>query len=113
MSAHLKHDDYIPLLKEVGAEWLVVSNAPVACFALLETAPGSGTSMSVELPEELADGAYVVIAQAEGKNDIHVDESTKTTTGFDLLAGSAFDSEVVNILVIGSRLATQPAPIVR
>lgn len=110
MSAHLKHSDYIPLLNAVGADWMVVSDGPVAVFAILLDA-GTGASVSVTLPKELADGQYVVVASAEGVDDAHVDESTKTSTGFTVLKGTGnFASEVLNVLVIGSRLKSQPAP---
>lgn len=112
MSAHLKHSDYIPLLKGVGADWLVVSNGPIVSLGILET-PGAVSTVPVVLPFELADANYAVIAQAEGRNDLHVDESTKTTTGFDIVTtGAALGaSDVVNVIVMGSRKATQPRPI--
>ena len=104
----LKHKAYIPILNSVGADYMVVSDAPIVTFSLL-LAAGTGTSLAVTLPQELADANYAVFAQAEGVNDAHVDESTKTTTGFTVLKGSGnFASEVLNVIVVGSRLATQP-----
>ena len=108
--SYRKHSYYIPGMSHWGADWMVVSDGPIVCFGLLVEAPSSGTSATIELPEELANGAYAVMVQAEGRNNIHVDESTKTGTSFDVISGLAFAGETLNIIVIGSRLKSQPEP---
>jgi hypothetical protein len=103
----LKHKAYIPILNDVGADYMVVSDAPIVTFSILLGA-GTGASRAVTLPAALADASYAVFVQAEGVNDAHVDESTKSTTGFTVLKGSGnFASQVLNIIVVGSRLPKQ------
>lgn len=72
---------------------------------LLKTA--SGTSQAIVFADEglqdMANASYVVIAQAEtggAASNVIVDESSKATTGFTILATAA--SEVLNILVVGT-----------
>jgi hypothetical protein len=103
----LKHKEYIPILNSVGADYMVVSDAPIVTFSIL-IGGGTGDSRAVTLPQTLADANYAVFVQAEGVNDAHVDESTKTTTGFTVLKGTGdFADEVLNIIVVGSRLPKQ------
>jgi hypothetical protein len=54
---------------------------------------------------DMANAEYTVFADGETASQVHVDESTITTQGFDILHGVA--AEVIHVLVIGKQ-ATMP-----
>ena len=113
MSAYEPHRKHVPVLQEVGADYMATSQDPVHIHSQLVPAPSpAAASAAVTFVDddgveiEFADNAYVVIAQSEGQAGTVVDESTKTTTGCTIVAGGNF-SNPINVVVIG-RKATQP-----
>jgi len=93
-----------------GIDWVMACGAQQQGInAWTETlsgaAPHSVTFAGASLPD-MADANYGVMVNGETASSTHVDESTKTTTGFDILGGA--DTEVVHIVVFG-RLEGMPA----
>jgi hypothetical protein len=106
----------MPVIGDVGADFVATSQDPAHIHAQLHTVPvadNGGTTTTVTFtdsegnPIEFADANYVAMATAEGEA-ITPDESTKTVRSVVFLnAANHATNDVLNVIVIG-RLATQP-----
>jgi hypothetical protein len=101
--------------KRAGINWMMAAGAPQQGTMAFNITSG-GTPDSVvfaniyvegeQLPD-MADTSYVVVVDGETAADkVSVDETTKATTGFDILNGGA--TEILNVVVIG-RIAGMPS----
>lgn len=105
--------EYYPPLKERGMVELVGAGEARYVFSILVPTPSPAAAVAtVNIVDaegnavDMSDALYVVIAQSEGQAATVVDESTKTTRSFNVIAGGNFTNPI-NVMVIG-RGAKQP-----
>jgi hypothetical protein len=106
--------DLLQIFKRLGYKWVMGAGAPQQATLAFEVT-SAGTPDSVvfanvyvegeQLPD-MADTSYVVVVCGETAARCYVDESSKATTGFDIIGGGA--AEVLQVIVIG-RTADMPA----
>jgi len=107
MSSTLKASRHIPYCKKLGIEYMAAAGKPQhGVQGFLVTCGGTGTD-AVNLAtlgyKKMWDASYAVIVTSEAGTAV-LDESTKTTSGFNLISGAL--NEVANVVVIG-RFADQ------
>ena len=93
---------HIPYCDKQGIQRICASGRPDhGVFGFLITCGGTGTD-AVDFSDlgftDMADAEYAVMVGSEA-GTVVIDESTKTTTGFNLITGAA--AEVANIIVAG------------
>jgi len=95
----------------MGIDWVMASGRQQQGMLAFSVTSG-GTPDSVVFAEldpplpDMADTDYRVLVNGETTGAVSVDETSKATTGFDILGGGA--AEVMHVIVVG-RLEGMPA----